>query len=387
VYRLLFKLVLQHIPPELAHTIAVQLTRSLGALPGARRLSRRFLASRESLLSVDALGLRFPSPVGVAAGLDKNLTWFEELGCIGFGFVEVGTVTALPQAGNPGRRVHRLIEDRAMINSMGFPNAGAVAARERLRKRTPETLVAVNVGKSKAATEVVDDYRTSVRELAPLADLIVLNVSSPNTRGLRDLQQLDLLASLVAAVRSELTDCGAELPLLVKLSPDLSDAELDGVAALTLDLGLDGIVAVNTTTSRPPLQSSSDLAELPGGLSGPPLKARALDVLRRLYARTQGQVVLISVGGIETPEDAWERLRAGATLVQAHTGFVYGGPLWPYRMNRGLTRIARAHGFTRIQDAVGSADTASHLPREAPERADYLDGALPPSVYASLRAH
>jgi dihydroorotate dehydrogenase len=386
VYRLLFKLVLQHIPPEVAHSVAVQLTRGLGALPGVRRLARRFLAPRGSVLSVDALGLKFPSPVGVGAGLDKDLTWFEELGCIGFGFVEVGTVTALPQAGNPGRRVHRLIKDRAMINRMGFPNAGAVAARERLRKRTSQTLVAVNVGRSRAATDAIEDYRSSVRELAPFAELIVLNVSSPNTEGLRDLQRLDLLATLVAAVRSELEGCGAALPLLVKISPDLSDAELDGVAALALELGLDGIVAVNTTTRRPPLQSPTSLADLPGGVSGPPLKARALDVLRRLHSGTEGRVVLVSVGGIETPEDAWERLRAGATLVQAYTGFVYGGPLWPSRMNRGLARLVRAHGFTTVQDAVGSAGDVSRVKDPAIALAESPDAISPPAAHAPLRA-
>jgi dihydroorotate dehydrogenase len=353
VYRLLFRVFLKHIPPEVAHSIAVRLARVLGALPGTRRVAQRFLVPQEPLTSVDALGLRFPSPIGAAAGLDKNLTWFEELGCLGFGFIEVGTVTAVPQPGNAGRRVHRLLEDRALINRMGFPNNGAVAARERLRRRRPQPIVAVNVGKSKAATDVLDDYRASVREVAPFADLLVLNVSSPNTHGLRDLQQLDVLRDLVASVRSELKDSGKAPPLLVKISPDLSDDELDGVADLALDLSLDGIVAVNTTTTRPPLQSSPDLVELPGGLSGPPLSTRALDVLRRLHSRTRGQVVLVSVGGIETPEDAWERIRAGATLVQAYTGFIYGGPLWPFRLNRGLARLARAHGVSKIQDVVG----------------------------------
>ena len=360
MYRLLFNALLKRIPPEFAHSVAVRLARAVGALPGARRQARRFLASHDSLLRVDALGLRFPSPVGVAAGLDKNLTWFEELGCLGFGFVEVGTVTAIPQSGNAGPRVHRLVPDRALINSMGFPNKGAMAARERLRKRTAQTIVAVNVGKSKVATDVLADYRASVRELAPFADLVVLNVSSPNTHGLRDLQQLESLRDLVAAVRSELAACGEPSPLLVKISPDLSDDELDGIADLALDLKVDGIVAVNTTTARPPLKSSADLVELPGGLSGPPLKTRAVDVLRRLHSRTRGEVVLVSVGGIETAEDVWERMRAGATLVQAYTGFIYGGPLWPLRLNRGLAGLARAHGLSTIQAAVGTADATSH---------------------------
>ena len=374
MYRLLFNVLLKRIPPEVAHSVAVQLTRVVGALPGARRLARRFLATQDSLLSVDALGLRFPSPVGVAAGLDKNLTWFEELGCLGFGFVEVGTVTAIPQSGNAGRRVHRLVPDRALVNSMGFPNKGATAARERLRTRTSQTIVAVNVGRSQAATDVLADYRASVRELAPFADLVVLNVSSPNTHGLRHLQQPAALRDLVAAVRSELDDRGEPSPLLVKISPDLSDDELDGIADLALDLKVDGIVAVNTTTARPPLESSADLVELPGGLSGAPLKTRAVDVLRRLHSRTRGEVVLVSVGGIETAEDVWERMRAGATLVQAYTGFIYGGPLWPLRLNRGLARLARAHGSSRIQDVVGSADATSHREDRGDERAGRAAG-------------
>jgi dihydroorotate dehydrogenase len=237
---------------------------------------------------------------------------------------------------------------------MGFPNKGAAAAARRLRRRTGQTMIAVNVGKSRAAAEVNADYRESVRQLAPLADLLVLNVSSPNTPGLREMQTVEALSSLVREVRAELDMIGVAIPLLVKVSPDLDDAELDAIAKVALDLRLDGIVAVNTTTSRAGLASGVDVSAKPGGLSGPPLRSRALEVLRRLHATTKGQLVLVSVGGIETASDAWERIRAGATLVQAYTGFVYGGPLWPHRINRGLVEQLRATGVASIQDLVGA---------------------------------
>jgi dihydroorotate dehydrogenase len=302
---------------------------------------------------VRALGLTFPSPLGVAAGMDKNLTWFEELGALGFGFVEVGTVTARAQPGNPRPRIHRLLADRALLNSMGFPNNGAAAAARRLRRRPRRTLVAVNVGRSRAATDVFADYRESVRQVAPWADLLVLNVSSPNTPGLRDMQTVDSLTRLVDTVRAELETISRSVPLLVKIAPDLANDEIDAIAHAALRLGIDGIVAVNTTTLREALTVSVE-AGTPGGVSGPPLRARALEVLRRLHSATNGELVLVSVGGLETAADAMERIRAGATLVQAYTGFVYGGPAWPSRINRGLIAELRATGACAIGDVVGS---------------------------------
>jgi len=334
-----------------ARTLAV-----LGKVPYVRVLARRRLAPTDQRLQVRAFGLTFPSPVGVAAGLDKNLTWFEELGTLGFGFVEVGTVTALAQRGNPRPRLYRLPADRALINTLGFPNKGAAAAARRLRRRSGRTLVAVNVGRSRVATDANRDYRASVRHVAPLADVLVLNVSSPNTPGLRDMQTVEALSSLVDEVRAELETIGATVPLLVKISPDLEDAEIDAIAYTATQLGLDGIVAVNTTTARPGITSSDDLSTKPGGLSGPPLRPRALEVLRRLHASTQGQLVLVSVGGLETAADALARIRAGATLLQAYTGFVYGGPLWPSRLNRALRDQLRDTGVDTIQDLVGIDD-------------------------------
>jgi dihydroorotate dehydrogenase len=353
-YRLLLQLVLQRLSPESAHVLASRTLALLGRVPGFRAALRRRLAPADPLLEVRAFGLTFPSPLGVAAGMDKDLTWCEELGALGFGFVEVGTVTALPQPGNPRPRIHRLAAERALINSMGFPNRGAAAAGRRLSRRTGRTVLAVNVGRSRAAADPGADYREAVRHIAPHAELLVLNVSSPNTPGLRDLQAVDALARLIAEVRDQLKELGATPALMIKISPDLSDAEIDAIASLASRLGIDGIVAVNTTTRREGLSGGSEAASQPGGLSGPPLAPRALEVLRRLRAHTNGEIVLISVGGVETATDVLDRIRAGATLVQAYTGFVYGGPLWPSRINRELSRLLREQGVASIQELVGS---------------------------------
>jgi dihydroorotate dehydrogenase len=355
-YRLLFRLVLQRIDAERAHALAAASLRLAVAIPWARAALRRLTRPADAL-QVRVLGRTFPSPVGIPAGVDKGATWFEALGALGFGFVEIGTVTALAQPGNPRPRIRRLVRDRALLNSMGFPNPGAEAAAARLRRRTGDTIVAANVGKSKAAPleAAGADYRASVRLVAPHSDFLVLNVSSPNTPGLRDMQTVDALTSLVADVRAELSALDANPPLLVKIAPDLSDEQIDAIADLAVALDLDGIVAVNTTLARDALKSEPALWEgKPGGISGAPLKARALAVLQRLHRRVGGRLVLVSAGGVETAEDAWERILAGASLVQAYTGFVYGGPLWPHTVNRGLLALARRHGFASLQEAIGA---------------------------------
>jgi dihydroorotate dehydrogenase len=377
IYRLFFRLVLQRIDAERAHALAARALRLAAGIPFIRAAMRRRLAPHDPALSVRALGLDLPSPLGVAAGVDKDATWFDGLGLLGFGHVEVGTITARPQAGNPGRRVLRLPADGALLNRMGFPNPGADAVALRLERRAaPVTagvdarsaavspvVVGVNVGKSRAASlaEADADYRAAVRRLAPLCDYLVVNVSSPNTPGLRELQSVDRLRSLLAAVRGELAEIGCEPPLLVKIAPDVADGELDALAEEALSLSLDGIVAVNTTVDRTILTAASRAAAERvegGGVSGAPLRARALEVLERLYARVGTNLVLISVGGIGTADDAWQRILAGATLVQAYTGFVYGGPAWPARVNRELARRVRAAGKSSIQELVGAGAAA-----------------------------
>jgi len=245
----------------------------------------------------------------------------------------------------------RLAADRALVNRMGFNNAGAAAAALALRRsrtRSGGPVVGVNIGKTRAVpdADAAADYAASARAVAAVADYVVVNVSSPNTPGLRDLQAADRLKPVLAAVRAALdaSSGGRRVPLLVKIAPDLADADVDAVADLALELGLDGIIATNTTVSRAGLASpAAEVAAAgAGGLSGPPLRARSLAVLGRLHARAGDRLVLIAAGGIETPDDAWERLRAGATLVQAYTGFVYGGPLWPRRMHAGLARRMKA---------------------------------------------
>lgn len=354
LYRLLFGRVLSRLDPEAVHGLTVHALGAVGRIPGFRALLTAVVGRPDPRLQTQALGRIFPTPLGVAAGLDKGLDCFEELGALGFGHVEVGTVTAEPQPGNPRPRIHRLPADRALVNSMGFPNAGATTAGGRLRRRAGHTIVAVNVGRSGAATDAIADYRRSVRELGDVADLLVLNVSSPNTPGLRDLQTADALSGLVGAVREELDAIEVEVPLLVKIAPDLSNATVDALATAAVKLGLDGLVCTNTTVSRAGLASAPALTELPGGVSGAPLKARSLEVLRRVRAIAGDRLVLVSVGGIETPDDAMARIRAGATLVQAYTGLVYGGPGWPGAINRGLAERVRAAGVSCIQDLVGT---------------------------------
>jgi dihydroorotate dehydrogenase len=344
VYRLFLRHVLMRIDEERAHRLAARMLQALGRVPGATTALRRICGRPDPRLEVRALGLTFATPLGVAAGLDKEAECFDALGDLGFGHVEVGTVTAHGQDGNPRPRVGRLPGDRALYNRMGFPNAGAATIAERLRKRSGRTVVGVNVGKSMDVelADAVADYRASVRLLAPLADYLVVNVSSPNTPGLRSMQSVDELRKLVGAVREELHETGHEPPLLVKIAPDLTDGEIDAIAALAVELGLDGIVAVNTTIDPGVLEHSTpqERSAVLGGISGAPLKRRALEVLRRLRERAGDQLVLISVGGIEDADDVQERIEAGATLVQAYTGFVYGGPLWPRRVNRRLARRA-----------------------------------------------
>jgi dihydroorotate dehydrogenase len=360
-YRAFFRLALQRIDPERAHALAIRSLRLLAAVPGALALLHRLLDPRREGIGIRVLGLDLATPLGVAAGLDKDATAFDPLLALGFGAVEVGTVTARPQPGNPRPRASRLPRDRALLNAMGFPSEGAEAVARRLARRRVAGALGVNVGKSRevALEDAVADYRESARLLAPHADYLVLNVSSPNTPELRRLQAGERLRTLVEGVREELGAAGLFPSLLVKLAPDLDDAEIEEIAALASRLRLDGIVAVNTTTDHEVAPRSREEIEARGhggGVSGPPLQRRALEVLDLLRAGAGDQLPLISVGGIETAEDAWERILRGASLVQAYTGFVYGGPLWPRRVNRGLGRLLRESGYPTIAAAVGQGD-------------------------------
>ena len=334
-YRLLFDHVLSRIDPERAHHAGMAAIRAAGPattrLPGA--------AGRP----VTAMWLRFAHPLGLAAGFDKNAVAIDALGALGFGHVEIGTVTGEAQPGNAAPRMFRLPQDRAVVNRMGFNNDGAevVAARLEARGRRPGPVLGINIGKTKAVPEehAVADYEKSARLLAPYADYLVVNVSSPNTPGLRDLQAVGKLGPLLGAVRTQADRVTASrVPLLVKIAPDLGDEDVLAVADLAVALRLDGIIATNTTVSRAGLRSTD--AEVSaigaGGLSGRPLTARANEVMRALRSRVGDDLTLIGVGGVSTAEDARERLAAGAQLVQAYTAFIYEGPLWPRTLVNGL---------------------------------------------------
>jgi dihydroorotate dehydrogenase len=358
VYRLVYWLLLRHLPAEWTHHVGFALLRALTAIPGVRGLLAAWSRPRDPALRVRALGLDLPGPLGLAAGFDKEARGADALLALGFAFVEVGTVTAQAQPGNPKPRMFRLTRDRALLNRLGFNNQGAeVAARRLAGGRTG--VVGVNIGKTKVVPEdeAVPDYVASAERLAPLADYMVVNVSSPNTPGLRNLQTVDKLRPLLAAVRAacDRASPARRVPLLVKIAPDLADDDVDAVADLALALGLDGIIATNTTISRAGLVTpAAEVAALgAGGISGRPVKARALAVLRRLRARVGDRLVLVAVGGIEDADDAWARICAGATLVQAYTGFVYGGPAWPRAVHRGLARKVRAAGLASISEAIG----------------------------------
>lgn len=358
MYRFLYWLVLQRLPAEGTHRVSFALLRALVAIPGIGALMRWWYAPRDPVLRVHAFGRELPGPLGLAAGFDKDAKGVRALFALGFGFVEVGTVTAEAQPGNPKPRLFRLPRDRALVNRMGFNNDGATAAAHRLVRR-PAGVVGVNIGKTKrvAESEAIADFTASAERLAPFADYLVVNVSSPNTPGLRDLQAIDKLRPLLVAVRAacDLASPLRRVPLLVKIAPDLADDDIDAVADLALELGLDGIIATNTTIARSGLATpESAVAALgAGGLSGAPVKARALAVLRRLRARVGTRCVLIAVGGIESADDAFARIAAGATLIQSYTGFIYGGPGWPRRLHRELAAKLRAAGLSSVDQVIG----------------------------------
>ncbi|WP_109209280.1 MULTISPECIES: quinone-dependent dihydroorotate dehydrogenase [Microbacterium] len=339
MYPLLFRTVLSRMDPESAHHAAMAVIRVLGVPPFS--WAARAVTRPAPELATTALGLTFASPFGVAAGFDKDVKGASGLYALGFGHVEVGTVTAIPQDGNPRPRLFRLIPDRAVVNRMGFNNHGAEAAAARLRslrKRSRRAVLGVNIGKSRVVdvADATTDYVRSATLLAPLADYLVVNVSSPNTPGLRGLQAVETLRPLLEAVR----DAAGSTPLLVKIAPDLPDDEVVAVARLAVDAGLAGIIGTNTTISREGLQTDAATvaAAGEGGLSGAPLRQRALEVLRILRQTVPADFCVISVGGVETAAHVQERLDAGATLVQGYTAFLYRGPLWARQINRGLAK-------------------------------------------------
>ncbi len=348
LYRAVFDHVLTRSDAEDAHRASVRAWRGLSAIPGSRQVTEAVVGRPAHALAREVFGKAISSPVGLAAGFDKNAVAIDALARWGFGAIEIGTVTGQAQPGNERPRLFRLPADRAIINRMGFNNEGSAAVAERLARRAAgphrdDILLGINIGKTKLvdAADAVSDYVLSARRLAPYADYLVVNVSSPNTPGLRDLQAVETLRPLLAAVREAAdSTAGRAVPLLVKIAPDLADDDIVAVAAVAAELELAGVVATNTTISRAGLTSPAAAVEAigAGGLSGPVLRERSMAVLRLLREQLPADSVVFSVGGVSTASDVRARLAAGATLVQAYTAFVYEGPLWVSRVNRQLAR-------------------------------------------------
>jgi dihydroorotate dehydrogenase len=325
----LFRSILFRLDPEHAHNLTLSLLRIAARLPPVRSAVRAWFRGPEK--AVEAFGLVFSNPVGLAAGYDKDGLGWPGLALLGFGHIEVGTVTPLPQEGNPKPRVFRLKEERALINRMGFPGKGAEWVARRLSwPRPPGLALGVNLGKNKETPleEAAGDYLSLLRTFAPLADYLAVNVSSPNTVGLRRLQARAYLEALLSTLGEEQDrqqdELGRRVPLLVKLAPDLTDAELQDALEAILGTGMDGVIATNTTVSRPGLHST--LADETGGLSGAPLRALSTRMVGRIHQLTGGKLPVIGVGGILNAADAREKLDAGAVLVQVYTGLIYTGP-------------------------------------------------------------
>jgi dihydroorotate dehydrogenase len=359
LFQSLLRPVLFRLDPERAHDLTLRLLRRLARMPSLLQLWQRWRPLEHAALQTQVAGLHFPNPVGLAAGFDKSATAVDAFWAFGFGFVEVGTVTPRPQGGNPFPRLFRVPADEAVINRLGFNNDGAVAVAERLRLSSRRTPVGVNMGKNADTPleEALDDYRSCLEALFDVGSYVVVNVSSPNTPGLRTLQTSANLLRLLGGVQ----DCNQALartrrvqprPLFVKIAPDLRPAELDDVVEAVRLCALDGIIATNTTTGREGL--TSRIAES-GGLSGRPLRRRSTEVIRHVFRRAQGRIPLIGVGGIFSAEDAYEKICAGASLVQLYTGLIYRGPGLPHRINVGLVRLLQRDGLTHLSQAVGRA--------------------------------
>nr|WP_298931834.1 quinone-dependent dihydroorotate dehydrogenase [uncultured Erythrobacter sp.] len=334
---------------ETGHRLAI------GGLKAMPTRGARSSLAKSGALSVDVAGLHFPNPVGVAAGFDKDAEVPDPLLGLGFGFTEVGSITPRPQAGNPKPRLFRLVEDAAVINRMGFNNAGADAALARLKARSGKPgIVGINVGANKDSEDRIADYAIMARTMAPYASYLAVNVSSPNTPGLRALQDEGALTALIDAViaaRDEVSGDKAP-PIFLKVAPDLEPADIEAIARIALDKKLGALIVSNTTISRPELRSHH--AGETGGLSGAPLRSLALQRVRDFRAATGGEVPLVGVGGIASAEDAWARIRAGASLVQLYSAMVFEGPGLGARIVSGMERLMKRDGFTSIAEAVGT---------------------------------
>jgi len=343
MYKAFVKPALFNLDAERAHHLVFDNLRRAARLPGARALLRSLYGFQHPSLAREVFGLKFPNPVGLAAGFDKNATLTDELATLGFGFVEIGTVTPRPQAGNPQPRLFRLPQDEALVNRMGFNNDGAAVVAARLaRRQNRQLIIGGNIGKNKDTPneQAAEDYVACFEALAEEVDYFVVNVSSPNTPNLRQLQEKEPLIRLLQQIQERNLSRVQPRPLLLKIAPDLTDSQLDDILDIARETKLSGLVSTNTTISRQGLVTDAgQVAALgAGGLSGRPLRARATEVIRYLHRRSQGELPIIGAGGIHSAADAQEKLAAGASLVQLYTGFVYEGPALVSQINKALVR-------------------------------------------------
>lgn len=337
MYKPLLRPLLYSLPPENAHYFTTGWLKRAHAL-GLGPIIKSIFDYESQQLETEVFGLKFPNPVGLAAGFDKDARWIDELASLGFGFIEIGTLTPKSQPGNPKPRLFRLIEDEALINRMGFNNEGVEAAVERIQKRRTKIPVGGNIGKNKVTPneEAVNDYAISFEALYDHVDYFTVNVSSPNTPGLRELQGKDELKKIFDALFEFRAKQSKEKPVLLKIAPDLNEEQLKDIVSLVKETSIDGLIATNTTLNRDGLQSKSKAEN--GGLSGVPVRKRSTEVIRFIHNESGGSIPMIGVGGIHSPEDAQEKLDAGAKLVQLYTGFIYEGPGLVKRINKSLIR-------------------------------------------------
>ena len=362
IYRSLLRPILFRLPPETIHELALHSLRfALGSSTARKFVSGRITVSPFGKL--DRFGLTFANPLGLAAGFDKNGTAAQALAALGFGFIEVGSVTSEPQPGNPRPRLFRLPHDRALINRAGFNNCGAALLAENIKRRRPDCVLGVNIGKSRSVpvADAIPDYLASFEAIYGIADYIAINVSSPNTPHLRELQRPEMLAELLKNLQQRNQELAKSSslehpkPLLLKIAPDVSDAEVESIVDIASRLKIAGLIATNTTISRRGLRTPNAEVEAlgAGGLSGAPLRVRSNEVIALIYRRTRGALPIIGVGGVFTPEDAWDKICSGASLIQLYTGFIYEGPGVARRINKGLAVILKREGFGSLDEAIG----------------------------------
>ena len=361
IYRSILRPILFRLPAESAHELATS-SLSLALKSGTIRnfIERRNQSNKFGKLN--RFGLDFENPIGLAAGFDKNGTAAQALAALGFGFIEVGTVTSEAQPGNPKPRLFRLPEDRALINRLGFNNCGAAQLAENIRRHRPSCVLGVNIGKSRsvAIEDAIPDYLKSLSAIYDVADYIAVNVSSPNTPNLRELQQATRLQDLLGTLQQRIKELAQgqatqSKPLLLKIAPDLAEADIESIIEVASRTNVAGIIATNTTISRDGLLTPANEVQGygDGGLSGAPLRKGSNRVISQIHRLTQGKLPIIGVGGVFTAEDAWEKICAGASLIQLYTGFIYEGPGVARRINRGLAEILRREGLDTLDEAVG----------------------------------